>query len=252
MQGEASYDFIVTGAGSAGCAVAGRLSEDGRFRVLLLEAGPRDTYPWIHIPLGYHKTFNNPKVNWMFDSEPEPELNGRVMYQPRGKVLGGTSSINGMVYMRGNAADYDEWRQRGCEGWDYNSVLPYFKRAEDNVRGGDEFHGTGGPLKVQRPSLAADARQGDARRRARRPASAPIPTSTAPARKASATTRRTINNARRWSSARAYLSGARQRKNLTIATGAHATRRADRERPRRRRRIPHARRPGDRAGRRAR
>src|SRR5258706_12153896 len=142
------YDFIVTGAGSAGCAVAGRLSEDGRFRVLLLEAGPRDSYPWIHIPLGYHKTFNNPRVNWMFDSEPEPELNNRIMYQPRGKVLGGTSSINGMVYMRGNAADYDEWRQRGCEGWDYESVLPYFKRAEDNVRGGDDFHGTGGPLKV--------------------------------------------------------------------------------------------------------
>ena len=162
-----SYDFIVTGAGSAGCAVAGRLSEDGRFRVLLLEAGPRDTYPWIHIPLGYHKTFNNPKVNWMFDSEPEPELNNRVMYQPRGKVLGGTSSINGMVYMRGNAADYDEWRQRGCEGWDYDSVLPYFKQAEDNVRGADEFHGTGGPLKVSDHRLAADARQGDARCRGR-------------------------------------------------------------------------------------
>jgi choline dehydrogenase len=158
VQNEASYDFIVTGAGSAGCAVAGRLSEDGRFSVLLLEAGPRDTYPWIHVPLGYHKTFNNPKVNWMFDSEPEAELNGRVMYQPRGKVLGGTSSINGMVYMRGNAADYDEWRQRGCEGWDYASVLPYFKRAEDQERGADEFHGTGGPLKVQdhrwQPTLA--------------------------------------------------------------------------------------------------
>ena len=148
MQGEASFDFIVTGAGSAGCAVAGRLSEDGRHSVLLLEAGPRDSYPWIHVPLGYHKTFNNPKVNWMFDSEPEPELNGRVMYQPRGKVLGGTSSINGMVYMRGNAADYDEWRQRGCEGWDYASVLPYFKRAEDQERGASEYHGVGGPLKV--------------------------------------------------------------------------------------------------------
>ena len=157
VQGEA-YDFIVTGAGSAGCAVAGRLSEDGRYRVLLLEAGPKDSYPWIHVPLGYHKTFNNPRVNWMFDSEPEPELNNRIMYQPRGKVLGGTSSINGMVYMRGNAADYDEWRQRGCEGWDYDSVLPYFKRAEDQERGADEFHGVGGPLKVSdhrwQPTLA--------------------------------------------------------------------------------------------------
>jgi len=148
VQGEA-YDFIVTGAGSAGCAVAGRLSEDGRYRVLLLEAGPKDTYPWIHIPLGYHKTFNNPRVNWMFDSEPEPELNNRVMYQPRGKVLGGTSSINGMVYMRGNAADYDEWRQRGCEGWDYDSVLPYFKRTERRIGGGDDaFRGRDGGLTV--------------------------------------------------------------------------------------------------------
>src|ERR1700747_3254493 len=146
-----TYDFIVTGAGSAGCAVAGRLSEDGKYRVLLLEAGPRDTYPWIHVPLGYHKTFNNPKVNWMFDSEPEPELNNRIMYQPRGKVLGGTSSINGMVYMRGNAADYDEWRQRGCDGWDYESVLPYFKR----------------PVEGAGPSLAALPRPRLARCRAR-------------------------------------------------------------------------------------
>ena len=151
MQGEASYDFIVTGAGSAGCAVAGRLSEDGRFRVLLLEAGGRDSYPWIHIPLGYTKTFTNPRVNWMFESEPEQELNGRTLYQPRGKVLGGTSSINGMVYMRGNAADYDDWRQRGCEGWDCDSVLPYFKKAEDQERGADEFHGVGGPLQVSNP-----------------------------------------------------------------------------------------------------
>ena len=223
MQGEASYDFIVTGAGSAGCAVAGRLSEDGRFRVLLLEAGPRDTYPWIHIPLGYHKTFNNPKVNWMFDSEPEPELNGRVMYQPRGKVLGGTSSINGMVYMRGNAADYDEWRQRGCEGWDYDSVLPYFKRAEDNVRGGDEFHGTGGPLKVSdhrwQPTLAKAMH--DAALQAGIRAN---PDFNGATQEGVGYYQSTINSARRWSSARAYLSGARQRKNLTIATGAHATR----------------------------
>ena len=99
MQGEA-FDFIVTGAGSAGCAVAGRLSESGEYRVLLLEAGGGDSNPWIHVPLGYTKTFTDPRVNWMFDSEPEAQLNGRVLYQPRGKVLGGTSSINGMVYMR--------------------------------------------------------------------------------------------------------------------------------------------------------
>ena len=215
-----TYDFIVTGAGSAGCAVAGRLSEDGKYRVLLLEAGPRDCYPWIHIPLGYHKTFNNPKVNWMFDSEPEPELNGRVMYQPRGKVLGGTSSINGMVYMRGNAADYDEWRQRGCEGWDYDFVLPYFKKAEDNQRGGDEFHGTGGPLKVQdhrwQPTLARALH--DAAIEAGIPANADF---NGAQQEGVGYYQTTINNARRWSSARAYL---RKRPNLTIATGAHATR----------------------------
>ena len=223
MQDEASYDFIVTGAGSAGCAIAGRLSEDGRFRVLLLEAGPRDTYPWIHIPLGYHKTFNNPKVNWMFDSEPEPELNNRVMYQPRGKVLGGTSSINGMVYMRGNAADYDEWRQRGCEGWDYDSVLPYFRRAEDNVRGPDEFHGTGGPLKVSdhrwQPTLAKAMHE--AAVQAGIPAN---PDFNGATQEGVGYYQSTISKARRWSSARAYLGGAKQRKNLTIATGAHATR----------------------------
>jgi len=217
------YDFIVTGAGSAGCAVAGRLSEDSRYRVLLLEAGPRDTYPWIHVPLGYHKTFNNPRVNWMFDSEPEPELNNRVMYQPRGKVLGGTSAINGMVYMRGNAADYDEWRQRGCEGWDYDSVLPYFKRAEDNARGADAFHGTGGPLKVSdhrwQPTLARAMH--DAAVQAGIPAN---PDFNGAEQEGVGYYQTTINKARRWSSARAYLDGAGKRRNLTIATNAHATR----------------------------
>jgi len=146
-----TFDFIVTGAGSAGCAVAGRLSESGKYSVLLLEAGGRDSNPWIHVPLGYTKTFTDPRVNWMFDSEPEAQLNGRVLYQPRGKVLGGTSSINGMVYMRGTPTDYDGWRQRGCEGWSYDDVLPFFKKAEDQERGADDFHGTGGPLHVSNP-----------------------------------------------------------------------------------------------------
>jgi choline dehydrogenase len=115
--GEATFDFIVTGAGSAGCAVAARLSQSGRYRVLLLEAGRRDTYPWIHIPLGYHKLFTHAGYNWKFESEPVAGLNNRTSYQPRGKMLGGTSSLNGMVYMRGTPADYDGWRQRGCEGW---------------------------------------------------------------------------------------------------------------------------------------
>jgi choline dehydrogenase len=145
------------------------------------------------------------------------------MYQPRGKVLGGTSSINGMVYMRGNAADYDEWRQRGCDGWDYESVLPYFKRAEDNARGGDDFHGTGGPLKVQdhrwQPTLAKAMH--DAAVEAGIPAN---PDFNGANQEGVGYYQTTINNARRWSSARAYLSGAKQRRNLVIATSAHATR----------------------------
>ena len=217
------YDFIVTGAGSAGCAVAGRLSESGKYRVLLLEAGPRDSYPWIHVPLGYHKSFVNPRINWMFDSEPEPELNDRVLYQPRGKVLGGTSSINGMVYMRGTPADYDGWRQRGCEGWDWDSVLPFFKKAEDQERGPDEFHGVGGPLRVSdhrwKPPLA------EALLEAAVQAGIPRnPDFNGARQEGVGYYQSTINNARRWSSARAYLSQARSRKNLTIATAAHATR----------------------------
>ena len=113
------FDYIVTGAGSAGCVLANRLSASGKHRVLLLEAGGKDSSFWIHVPMGYAKTFVDPKVNWMFESEPEERLNNRTMYQPRGKVLGGTSSINGMIYMRGHAADYDQWRQLGNEGWDY-------------------------------------------------------------------------------------------------------------------------------------
>src|ERR1700743_2234187 len=135
-----TFDYIVAGAGSAGCVIAARLSENPKHRVLLLEAGPKDTSPWIHMPMGYAKLFAHPKLNWMYESEPEPELNNRTMYQPRGKVLGGTSSINGMVYMRGNPADYDEWRQRGCTGWDWDSILPYFKKAEDQERGPNEVH----------------------------------------------------------------------------------------------------------------
>ncbi len=143
-----SFDYIVTGAGSAGCVVAARLSKSGKYRVLLLEAGGKDTNFWIHVPMGFSQVYANPRVNWMYKSEPEAQLGNRTLYQPRGKVLGGTSSINGMVYMRGNAGDYDEWRQRGCTGWDWDSVLPYFKKAEHQERGANEFHGVGGPLHV--------------------------------------------------------------------------------------------------------
>jgi choline dehydrogenase-like flavoprotein len=141
-------DFIVIGAGSAGCAVAARLSEDPHTRVALLEAGGEDTNRWIHIPLGFGKTFADPSVNWCYETEPDPGAGDRRVYWPRGKVLGGSSSINGMVYIRGQAEDFDHWRQLGCAGWSYDDVLPYFRRAEHQTRGADEFHGTGGPLCV--------------------------------------------------------------------------------------------------------
>jgi choline dehydrogenase len=141
-------DFIVIGAGSAGCAVAARLSEDPATRIVLLEAGGEDSNRWIHIPLGFGKTFADPSVNWCYETEPDPGAAGRSIFWPRGKVLGGSSSINGMVYIRGQAEDFDHWRQLGNTGWSSADVLPYFKRAEHQVRGADEFHGTGGPLCV--------------------------------------------------------------------------------------------------------
>jgi choline dehydrogenase len=142
------FDYIVVGAGSAGCVLANRLTADGKHSVLLLEAGPRDSNPWIHIPLGYGRLFKEKSVNWMYQTEPEPGLNGRNVFQPRGKVLGGSSSINGLLYVRGQHEDYDRWRQHGNLGWGFDDVLPYFKKAEDQTRGGDDLHGVGGPLPV--------------------------------------------------------------------------------------------------------
>jgi choline dehydrogenase len=141
-------DFIVIGAGSAGCTVAARLSEDPATRVALLEAGGADTNRWIHIPLGFGKTFADPSVNWCYETEPDPGAADRRVFWPRGKVLGGSSSINGMVYIRGQAEDFDHWRQLGNNGWSSADVLPYFKRAEHQTRGADAFHGAGGPLAV--------------------------------------------------------------------------------------------------------
>jgi choline dehydrogenase len=141
-------DYLIIGAGSAGCVLANRLSANGRYRVLLLEAGGRDRNPWIHVPLGYGKTMFNARVNWMFETEPEPALAHRRIKQPRGKVLGGTSAINGLVYVRGQREDYDGWRDLGNSGWGYDDVLPYFKRAEDQQRGANAWHGAGGPLGV--------------------------------------------------------------------------------------------------------
>ena len=148
MRDFGSFDYIIIGGGSAGCVLANRLSASGDRRVLLLEAGGEDRNPWIHIPIGYGKLFKNPRLNWLYESEPEPELNGRRLIHPRGKVLGGSSSINGLVYIRGQREDFDHWRQLGNVGWGYEDVLPYFRRAEDQQRGADDFHGAGGPLAV--------------------------------------------------------------------------------------------------------
>ena len=145
---EGTYDFIIIGAGSAGCVLANRLTEDGRTTVALLEAGGRDTNPWIHVPAGYFRTMFNPEVTWQYGAGPEPHLDGRIVPWPRGRVLGGSSSINGLLYVRGQARDYDVWRQLGNVGWSFKDVLPYFRRSEDQERGSDELHGSGGPLAV--------------------------------------------------------------------------------------------------------
>ncbi|HEU0062871.1 MAG TPA: GMC family oxidoreductase N-terminal domain-containing protein [Hyphomicrobiaceae bacterium] len=221
--GNETFDFIVSGAGSAGAVVAARLSESGRYRVLLLEAGPPDTSPWIHIPLGFARTYVDARVNWKFESAPQPQFNNRRIYVPRGKTLGGTSSINGMVYMRGHPQDYNEWRQRGCVGWDWDSVLFFFKKAENQQRGASSLHGVGGPLHVSDPrsrSRLADAMIAAAQ-------SLGIPRTddfNGPQQDGVGYYQTTTAKSRRWSTAKAYLEPARSRANLIVRPRCQSTR----------------------------
>ena len=218
-----SYDFIIVGAGSAGCVLANRLTASGRHRVLLLEAGGRDRNPWIHIPIGYAKLFRNKNVNWLYQTEPEPELEGRRVVQPRGKVLGGSSSINGLIYIRGQKEDFDLWRQLGNRGWSYDDLLPYFRRAEDQERGADDLHGAGGPLAVsdqREPHPLCDAFIEAGVERG-------IPRNddfNGTSQEGMGYFQTTSRNGRRCSTAVGYLNPARRRPNLRIETHAHASR----------------------------
>jgi len=220
---EGSFDYIVIGAGSAGCVLANRLSASGRHRVLLLEAGGEDRNIWIHVPIGYAKLFTNAKHNWLYNSEPEPELNGRQIIQPRGKVLGGSSSINGLLYIRGQAEDFNHWRQLGNAGWSFDDVLPYFRRSEDQQRGEDELHGIGGPLSVRDVSEGHPLCEAfiDACEQAGLPRTDDF---NGESQEGAGYFQLTTRNGRRWSTARGYLKPARKRQNLAVVSNALTTR----------------------------
>ena len=217
------FDYVIVGAGSAGCVLAHRLSEDPRNRVALLEAGGRDKNMWIHIPVGFAKTLNDPTVNWLFHTEPDEKTRNRPIPIPRGKVLGGSSSINGMLYVRGHARDYDTWAQLGNRGWSYDDVLPYFKRSENHEGGANEYHGVGGPLtvseQVQTHPLC------DAFIEAAKTCGFPHnPDVNGASQDGFGYCQATIRNGRRASVAQAFLAPVRSRPNLTVLTHAFATR----------------------------
>jgi len=219
----AAWDYIIVGAGTAGCVLANRLSADSGRSVLLLEAGPRDTYPWIHVPIGYAKTMFHPVYNWRMKTEPDPGMNGREIYWPSGRTLGGSSAINGLIYIRGHRADYDHWAALGNPGWAYADVLPYFRQLEHNVRGASEWHGADGPLWVSdigakhelvEALIAAGTEIGI-------PRNADFNGAT---QEGTGYYQLTTRKGFRCSTAVGYLRPVRGRRNLTVETEAHATR----------------------------
>ena len=217
------FDYIIVGAGSAGCVLANRLSAGGRHRVLLLEAGPDSRHPWLRIPLGYGKLFFDRRFNWCYQTEPQPACHGRRVVAPRGRVIGGSSSINGLIYIRGQHEDFDQWRALGNPGWGFADVLPYFLRAEDNTRGADAWHAAGGPLGVSdlrdRHPLAAAFVE------AAQQCGHPRNTDFNGASQAGAGFyQTTMREGLRASTAVAYLDPVRKRANLRIACGALTTR----------------------------
>jgi choline dehydrogenase len=218
-----AYDFIIVGAGSAGCVLANRLSRDPGNRVLIVEAGGRDNWIWFHIPVGYLYAIGNPRADWMFKTAPEPNLGGRSIAYPRGRVVGGCSAINAMIYMRGQAADYDGWRQLGLAGWGWDDVLPYFLRQEDHHGGGNALHGAGGEWRVERPRVSwaiLDA----ARDAGVEIGIQKIDDFNRGDNEGSAYFEVNQRRGRRWSAATAFLKPILRRPNLNLATGAHVER----------------------------
>ena len=214
-----SYDFIIVGAGSAGCVLANRLSADPANRVLLLEAGPRDWNPFIHMPAGLAKLVHFKSLNWNYQTEPEAELKQRRLYWPRGKVLGGSSSINAMCFVRGHRSDYNDWAEAGNPGWAWDDVLPYFLRSQNQARGGSDLHGTGGPLSVEDLSYSNPLSEVFIRA-AEQAGFAPNRDFNGPAQRGFGLYQVTQRGGRRCSTAVGYLKPARQRPNLTVLTGA--------------------------------